>query len=159
VFEAYGEQWRAAQVHRATTAAQVETHLRRHAYPTFGGRPLGGIRPSEVQAWVRSLEQDLAPSTIGVVYSFVAAIFRAAVRDRLIVSSPCVDIRLPEREPKRVDPIATEKVEALIAAMPERHRALIVLAAGTGLRQGRRLASTWRRLTSCAGRSKSASSS
>jgi hypothetical protein len=109
VFEAYGEQWRAAQVHRATTAAQVETHLRRHAYPTFGGRPLGGIRPSEVQAWVRSLEQDLAPSTIGVVYSFVAAIFRAAVRDRLIVSSPCVDIRLPEGEPKRVDPIAPRR--------------------------------------------------
>jgi integrase len=136
VFEAYGEQWRAAQVHRATTAAQVETHLRRHAYPTFRDRPLGAIRPSEVQAWVRSLEQDLAPSTIGVVYSFVAAIFRAAVRDRLIVSSPCIDIRLPKPEPKRVDPIATEKVEALIAAIPERHRALVVLAAGTGLRQG-----------------------
>jgi integrase len=134
LFESYGEQWRAAQIHRATTAAQVETHLRRHAYPRFGDRPLGSIRPSEVQAWVRGLEQDLAPSTIGVVYSFVAAIFRAAVRDRLIVSSPCVDIRLPKPEPKRVDPIATEKVEALIAAMPERHRALIVLA-GTGLRQ------------------------
>src|SRR4051794_2000645 len=29
----YAEQWRKSQVHRATTAAQVETNLRRHVYP------------------------------------------------------------------------------------------------------------------------------
>lgn len=136
LFREHGEQWRAAQVHRATTAAQVETHLRRHVYPTFGDRPLGSIRPSEIQAWVRGLERDLAPSTIGVVYSFLAGIFRAAVRDRLIVTSPCVDIRLPKPEPSRVDPLATEKVETLIEEVPARYRALVVLAAGTGVRQG-----------------------
>jgi integrase len=135
----YGEQWRAAQVHRATTVAQVETHLRRHVYPTFGDRALGSIRPSEVQAWVRRLEQDLAPSTIGVVYSFLAGIFRSAVRDRVVMSSPCVDVRLPKPEPKRVTPLATERVEALIAAMPERYQALVTLASGTGLRQGEAL--------------------
>jgi integrase len=132
----YGERWRAAQVHRRTTVAQVETHLRRWVYPTFGDRALASVRPSEVQAWVRSLEQHLAPSTISVCYSFVAGIFRAAVRDRLIAASPCVDVRLPKPEPKRVEPLATERVEDLIAAMPERYRALVVLAAGTGLRQG-----------------------
>jgi integrase len=85
---------------------------------------------------VRGLEQHLAPATIGVVYSFLAGIFRAAVRDRLIAATPCIDIRVPKPEPKRVEPLATEQVEALIAAMPERSRALVVLAAGTGLRQG-----------------------
>jgi integrase len=89
-----------------------------------------------VQAWVWRLEQHLAPSTIEVVYSFLAGIFRAAVRDRLIVASPCTGVRLPKPAPKRVEPLATERVEALIAAMPERYRALVVLAAGTGLRQG-----------------------
>jgi hypothetical protein len=52
------------------------------------------------------------------------------------------DIRLPKPEPKRVDPIATEEVEALIATMPERFQALVTLAAGTGLRQARRSASS-----------------
>jgi integrase len=66
----------------------------------------------------------------------VAGVFRAAERDRLIIATPCVDVRLPKREPKRVDPLATERVEALIAAIPERYRALVVPAAGTGLRQG-----------------------
>jgi integrase len=37
---------------------------------------------------------------------------------------------------QRVEPLATEQVEALIDAMPERYQALVVLAAGTGLRQG-----------------------
>jgi hypothetical protein len=106
--------------------------------PHFEDRRLGSIRPSETQAWVRGLEQDLAPSTIGVVYSFLAGIFRAAVRDRLIVASPCDGIRLPRPEPKRVEPLATEKVEALIEAMPARYRALVMLAAapGRGLRGG-----------------------
>jgi hypothetical protein len=35
-FGEYAEQWRAAQVHRPTTAAQVEIFLRRHAYPPSG---------------------------------------------------------------------------------------------------------------------------
>jgi integrase len=102
----------------------------------FGDRALASVRPSEVQAWVRGLEQHLAPATIEVVYSFLAGIFRAAVRDRLLVISPCVDVRLPKPEPKRVEPLATEKVEALIEAMPARYRALVMVAAGTGLRQG-----------------------
>ena len=58
------------------------------------------------------------------------------MRDRLIVASPCDGIRLPKPEPKRVEPLATEKVEDLIKAMPARYRALVMLAAGTGLRQG-----------------------
>jgi integrase len=66
----------------------------------------------------------------------VAGIFRAAVRDRLLVASPFVDVRLPSPAPKRVEPLATERVDALIAAMPESYRALVVLAAGTRLRQG-----------------------
>jgi hypothetical protein len=31
-FQAYAEEWRAMQVHRSRTAAQIETNLRRHVY-------------------------------------------------------------------------------------------------------------------------------
>jgi len=142
LFREYAESWRQAQVHRPTTVAQVETHLRRHAYPIFGDRALGSVRPSEVQAWVRGLERDLQPATIGICYSFVSSVFRAAVKDRLIAASPCIDIRLPKVEPARIEPMSTEQVEALIEAMPERYRALVILGAGTGLRQGEALGLT-----------------
>ncbi len=44
-FQEYAESWRHAQVHRPSSAAHVETMLRRHAYPSFGTRQMGTIRP------------------------------------------------------------------------------------------------------------------
>lgn len=135
-FAEYAEHWRAAQVHRPTTRAYVETMLRRHALPHFGARSLASVRPSQVQAWVRGLTDVLAPTTVEVVYRYVSAIFRAATADRLITSSPCIGVRLPKIAPRQVVPLETAAVHELSAAVPDRYRALVVLAAGTGLRQG-----------------------
>jgi integrase len=82
------------------------------------------------------LSESLAPSTVSVAHRIVAGIFRAAVRDRRVSTSPCEGTKLPKREPKRVKPLSTETVAALIAAVPDRYRTLFVLAAGTGMRQG-----------------------
>jgi integrase len=135
-FREYAEQWRFAQIHRATTAAHVETMLRRHVYPSLGDKPLSSVLPSDIQTLVKRLTQTLAPATVGVVHRILAAIFKAAVRDRRIVASPCVGTRLPKIHKKRVEPLPVEAVLALTEAVPERYRALVTLAAGTGLRQG-----------------------
>src|SRR5262245_1492812 len=132
----YAEKWRLAQVHRPTSIAHVETMLRRHLYPTFGDRQLVSILPSEVQAWVRRLSESLAPSTVKVIHGITATIFKAAVADRRITASPCVGVRLPKEEPRRIIPPSTGQVIALVRALPDRYRAIAVLAAGTGLRQG-----------------------
>jgi integrase len=135
-FREYAETWREAQVHRPTTRAHVETHLRRHAYPAFGDRRLSTIRPGEIQAWVARMTRTLAPSTVQVIHGIAAAIFKSAVRDRLINTSPCESTKLPKRLPVEVIPLTTTAVHALIDAVPERYRAVVILAAGTGLRQG-----------------------
>src|SRR3954464_11742923 len=72
LFMEYAEQWRVGQVHRPSTAAQAETYLRRHAYPTLGRRPLGAVRRSEIQAWVKERSTVLAPGSVEVVYRWVA---------------------------------------------------------------------------------------
>ena len=131
-FREYAEQWRFAQVHRATTAAHVETMLRRHVYPSLGDRPLSSVLPSDIQTLVKRLTQTLAPATVGVVHRILAAIFKAAVRDRRIVASPCVGTRLPKIHKQRVEPLPVEAVLALTEAVPDRYRALVTLAAGTG---------------------------
>jgi integrase len=135
-YKAYAEGWRSVQVHRDTTRALVETQLRRHAYPYFGHREIGSIRPSEIQGWVKKISADLAPTTVEVIYRYVSASFKAAVKDRRLAVSPCVDIKLPKIPPREVVPIATEKVSAISRAVPDRYRALVILGAGTGLRQG-----------------------
>lgn len=136
LFRDYAERWRLAQMHRPGTTAQVETYLRLHAYPTLGKRPLGAVRRSEVQAWVKHESTQLAPGSVELVYRWVSTIFKAAVADRLIASSPCTGIALPKRPSEEVFPLTVAQVESLAAAVPDRHRALVVFAAGTGLRQG-----------------------
>jgi integrase len=132
----YAEQWRTARVHRSSTQAQVETHLRRHVYPHLGDRRLGSIRPSEVQAWVQQRSQELAPTTVVVIFRYVASIFRSAVADRIIPRSPCEAVKLPRAQRPRVVPLETVQVLALAEAIDPRYLALVLLGAGAGLRQG-----------------------
>lgn len=153
-FKAYAEQWRAAQVHRQSSAEHVEGQLRRHVYPRIGSMPLSTIAPTDIQALVKYLaagdpkakRRPLAPSTIGVVHGIVAGIFRAAIRDKRLTASPCDGTRLPKQHKTRVQPVTLEQVEILRANVPPELRALIVMAAGTGMRQGELLGLTRDRL-------------
>ena len=86
-FQSFAETWRRIQVHRAGTAQSAEQQLRLHVYPTIGHRPMAAIRPSEVQGLVQRLATELAPSTVEVIYGRVVAVFRAAVRDRIVTTS------------------------------------------------------------------------
>lgn len=131
-----GEAWRARQVHRDSTAVQVEGYLRNHVYPHLGDKRLDSIRRSDVQAWVRGRSEVLKPSTVHTVYGFVASIFRDAVHDRLVPESPCIRIALPKKDRPEVVPPTRAEVEALMGALPDRYRVAVVLAAGAGLRLG-----------------------
>jgi hypothetical protein len=108
------------QVHRSGTTTQVETYLRLHAYPYLGTRQLGAIRRSDVQAWVKELTSVLAPRSVELVYRWVATIFKAAVGDRLLASSPCIGITLPKCNEAEVVPLSVREVEAMVDAVPDR---------------------------------------
>lgn len=134
-FRAFAEEWRAMQPHRESTATNVEQDLRLHIYPSLGNRPIASIRPSHVQAAVTAM--TVAPSTAVRIYGRITAVFRAAVRDRVVASSPCIDIRVPRGRSTAITEVLTvEQVLALAGAVPARYRAAIVTAAGTGLRPG-----------------------
>src|SRR5262249_55784761 len=96
-FREYAGLWRGAQVHGPTTQAHIETNLRRHVYPYFGERRLATIRPTEVQAWITRLAANLAAATVQVIHGIVAAIFKAAIRDRRVSASPCDSTTLPRK--------------------------------------------------------------
>src|SRR4051812_28277408 len=60
VFQDYAETWQASQVHRHSTAVKTDVNLRLHVLPTFGEKRLGQIRQTDVQVWVRGLQDRLA---------------------------------------------------------------------------------------------------
>ena len=136
-FRSYAEQWRTAQPHRDSTVQNVEQDLRLHIYPTIGDRPIGAVRTGEVQALITSLVAKVAPATLERIYGRVTAVFRSAVRDRVITSTPCVEIRLPRHKSAAVtDVLTTDHVMALAGSVPARYRALVIAGAGLGLRPG-----------------------
>ena len=135
-FRDYAEAWKAAQVHRPSTSEQVQYHLDNHILPAFGDRELASIRPTEIQAFVRSRGESLSPATVEVIYRYLSAIFKAAVRDRAVGFNPCDGTKLARAEQRLVVPLETEQVLCLVDALPDHLRATAVLAAGAGLRQG-----------------------
>lgn len=132
----YAEKWRATAVHRSTTEDGVERSLRLHIYPALGSRPLASIRRSDIQAWVKDRSQVLKPSTLRTTYSRLVTIFRTAVHDGLIRTNPCDGVKLPPARTPEIVPLSPDVVHALVQAAPAHYRALILLAAASGLRQG-----------------------
>ena len=145
LFEDYAAAWRETQLHRDLTRAQLDSLLPRHVLPFFGHRRLGSARPSEVQGWVKGRAEVLGPTSVEMAYRVVAAVFRAAVADRLIPASPCVGIKRPRRVRHQLEQdqiLTSEQLLDLAAAVPDRYRALVVIGAGAGLRNGEALGLT-----------------
>lgn len=141
-FKQYAEEWRLAQVSRPSTVDSVERALRLRVYPVIGERTLESLQPMHIQQLVRSLTLKYAPATVTVTYSYVATILKEAVRNRRIARTPCDEIKLPDIIKKRVEPLTTEQVFAIKEAMPDHLQAMVILAAGTGMRIGEALGLT-----------------
>ncbi len=135
---AYAASWLAAQTTDPSTVEATALRLRLHMLPALGDYPLGGLRPSVVQAWTRGLAATLAPSYVRVIFANLSAVLSAAVDDGLISRNPCRagSVKLPAPDRRRVVPWPAEQVAAVAAELPDRYAALAVAGAGLGLRQG-----------------------
>jgi len=134
----YGQQWLSAQTFDASTREATELRLRLHVYPHLGGTQLAALRPSQVQAWLRALQQRLAPRYVRVIFANLSAVLSAAVDDERLVKNPCraASVRLPKLDPTQLQPWVPDEVLAVRRALPPRFQLLTTLAAGCGLRQG-----------------------
>lgn len=87
-FAEFAARWLEAQTFGESSREATEIRLRRHANAHFGRRELRSIKPSTIQAWLRKLQQSLAPSYVRAIFTNVPAVFSAAVDDGLIASNP-----------------------------------------------------------------------
>lgn len=137
-FRVFAERWLEAQTFGETTREATELRLRLHAIPVLGERELRDVRPSVIQAWLRGLQERLAPSYVRAVLTNVSSVLAAAVDDGLIARNPCGagSVKPPRIVARKVEPWPVGQVLAVIDALPARYRAVAVVAAGCGLRQG-----------------------
>lgn len=138
-FGTYADRWLTARNDEITTAARDASIMRNHVVARWGTTPLAKIDHLAVQQWVTELGDRLSPATVAECYRLTSAVLRAAVRDRLIGHNPCEGVRLTRRRRKDTDDqviTQPELVTQLLPAVPDRYRALVGLAGGTGLRWG-----------------------
>lgn len=142
-FADYAEIWLSGLQVRPSTRAQYACNLRHHVVPAFGTTRLDRIDRQQVKAFVgRLADSELAPSTTRGIVNLLRTVLRSAVDDGRLHRSPCVRITLPELPPKKLAVFSNEQTAALIAAVRPKDRALLLLALGTGLRQGELLGVT-----------------
>lgn len=106
---------------------------------SFANLPLGRIRRSHVEQWVKSMVvADLAAGTIKTRFNNVRSVFRAAVRDRLIPNDQSEGVTIPrQRRREAAMRLPTrEQVGALLQAADPSFKTYTALAAFAGLRLG-----------------------
>ncbi|MBE1874829.1 tyrosine-type recombinase/integrase [Myceligenerans pegani] len=135
-FKDYAEEWLAMQTFEESSREAIGGKLRNQAYPVLGGMPIGEIRPSTIQKWLKGLSG--ADATKKAAFAHVFTVLRAAVADELIRKNPCASdaVDAPSVAPKKIQPWSVEQVEMVREGLPERFRIFVVLGSRLGLRQG-----------------------
>lgn len=132
----YARAWLDVQTFDDSTREGTERRLRLHVLPVLGSYELRNLKPSTIQAWLAGL--DGAPSSIRVMLVNLSAVLNAAMEDGLIAANPCQSssVRPPSIERRRVEPWSVKTVSAIVETHDPEFRAIPVLGAGCGLRQG-----------------------
>jgi integrase len=111
--------------------------LRNHILPGLGDVDLVDITPARVRTWRQGLlDGGLGPVTVAKCYRLLKTVLNTAVDDELIRRNPCrIKAAGSERSPER--PVVTvPEVYAVADSIRPWFRAMVLLAAFTGLRWG-----------------------
>jgi integrase len=116
------------------TVSEYRRYLDRLIYPTLGELRLRDTTPATVRAWVGMLNAK-TPRINEHAYALLKTIFATAVQDELLDRNPG---RERMRKPVRHigEPASLDELALLVAALPERLRLMIELAAWCALRYG-----------------------
>ncbi|MHB1614599.1 MAG: tyrosine-type recombinase/integrase, partial [Actinomycetes bacterium] len=133
---AYAPQWLARRDLKPRTRDHYQRLLDQHILPALGQRPLRGITPGDIADWHSRMDAH-TPTLRAHAYGLVAAVMRTAVAEDLIPSSPC-RIRGGSISRRRVQitPASLDELQAIVTAMPERLRLMVLLGAWCALRYG-----------------------
>lgn len=131
---AYAEEWQRRRSWAPATHDRIGREFRLYILPGLGARPLSSLRRAHIEEWAKSL--PLAPSSARMVYETLSNMLSAAVDDERIGRNPAKGARLAKAELVPFVPLTPDQVHAIAGHTVGHVRAGVVVAAGTGLRQG-----------------------
>jgi integrase len=141
---------------RPRTVRVYRDRLRLHVLPRLGRRKLASLDVDDVADLLADLRRKgLAPWSQRGVLVVLGRVLGTAARRGLIAANPCAQLERNER-PKvtraEFPSLDREAVAKLIAATPERYRALVAVSVLLGPRQGEALGLRWQDVDTATGK-------
>jgi integrase len=124
---------------RATATKSLYRRLTRtHLIPALGGKPLGALVKSDIEALLGRLKRKgLSQSSIKQCYLVLRMTLTSAVADGLIASNPATKITTPQVDREEADFLTPIQSRALLAALGDlRYADAVRLTLATGMRRG-----------------------
>jgi integrase len=146
--EAWAKEWQRTVVHlRRSTKRIYDANLRNHIIPDLGDIELGKLTPSMLRAWLAGLlvkkgahGKLLSKGSAAQAYRTLNRVLSAAVDNELLGRNPLAGIKAPQSDGEPMRFLSHEEVAGLADAIEPRYRALVLVAAYTGLRAGELMA-------------------
>ena len=141
--------WREGHPHSAYLYGK---RIEKRILPAFGNLRFVDLDADLIGDWkAKMLAAELAPHTINAYLSLLSTIFNAAVDSDYLPRSPMrrksqagrAEAVKKEREPRREVWLTRAQLDRVAAAISPRYRALVLVAALTGLRWGELTALRW----------------
>jgi integrase len=135
---------KSGDLYKPSAIRSYERALRDRVLPELGAKRLGDVQRRDVQQLAdRLLGEGLDPSTVRNVLMPLRVIFRRAIEDGDLAVNPTGHLRLPAVRGRRERIASPEEAQLLLAALPERDRAVWATALYAGLRRGELMALRW----------------
>jgi integrase len=135
---------RSGHAYKPSAIRGYESALMARVIPALGGLRLTEVRRVDVQDFAdRLCAEGLDPSTVRNTLMPLRAIFRRAAARGEVAVNATLGLELPAMEGARDRVASPAEAAELLAALPERDRALWATAMYAGLRRGELLALRW----------------
>lgn len=118
------------------TRAHYADLLDKFILPTLGDLRVQTLTPEHVEDWHRALGRS-TPTYRAHAYTLLRTIMGAAVEQRLTAANPChIAGASNVKRRKQIEPATLDELDVIVEHVPERYRAMILLAAWCALRFG-----------------------
>jgi integrase len=135
---------RSGDAYKPSAIRSYEASLRLRVLPEFGGVRVADLSRVDLQDFVDRLKaRGLDASTVQTTLMPLRAIYRRAMSRGQVAVNPTTGLEVPAIRGKRDRIASPSEAARLIAALPERDRALWATALYAGLRRGELMALRW----------------